>query len=99
MSIDPNKKYQTRDGRNVRILCADMDRARQPVVGIIEGNSYVNYWTEAGFYALDGTESIRDLIEVREPREWRIYAHPISGLIATYYFDGAEFIRVREVIE
>lgn len=114
-TIDINKKYRTRDGRGVRILCVDLDDSRQPVVAFIEGDEGVNYYTKEGFFISQTSPSEKDLIEVREPRECLVSvvtrrAHengfaksfPV-GTFTTYEDDdendGFEVIRVREVID
>ena len=59
--IEMGKKYQTRDGRAVRILCVD-GPGSHPVVGIVEGEDNPDTWN------MDGTWSARidswDLVPV-----------------------------------
>lgn len=67
--IDMNKKYKTRDGRDVRILCTDANHKLYPVVGIVEmeGISYPSSWTRFGKLDTQSYEkSNEDLIEVKE---------------------------------
>lgn len=70
--IDINKKYRTRDGREVRIYATD-GGGPQPVHGAVSG---LNFWSTAswsknGSYKLAyGQEHDNDLIEVR-PRHKR----------------------------
>jgi hypothetical protein len=72
MMIDINKKYRTRDGREVRIYATD-GGGPQPVHGAVSG---LNFWSTAswsknGSYKLAyGQEHDNDLIEVR-PRHKR----------------------------
>ena len=48
MNITMQGKYQTRDGRAVRILCVDGPTEDQPVVGIVEGETDIDQWTSEG---------------------------------------------------
>ena len=70
--IDINKKYQTRDGREVRIYATD-GGGRNPVHGSIkeEDGWIFQVWPKNGRYFEDDDEDYRiDLIEVR-PRHKR----------------------------
>lgn len=69
MTISMEKKYRTRDGRDVRILCVD-GHGDYPVVGIvIEGNSaFPSSWKEDGRYFSSDTTNM-DLIEVRSAED------------------------------
>jgi hypothetical protein len=58
--IEMGKKYRTRDGRDVRILCVDANGDR-PVVGLINGN--VHIWNPDGQYWVN-EEFNSDLIEI-----------------------------------
>ena len=70
--IDINKKYRTRDGREVRIYATD-GGGPQPVHGAISG---LNFWSTANwskngsYTVVYGQEHDNDLIEVR-PRHKR----------------------------
>jgi hypothetical protein len=64
--IDMNKKYQTRDGRAVRILCVDAP-SKLPVVGIVEGEHGVDTWSINGRYFTGA--SAWDLIPVPTKHE------------------------------
>lgn len=72
MMIDINKKYRTRDGREVRIYATD-GGGPQPVHGAIFG---LNFWSTANwskngsYTVVYGQEHDNDLIEVR-PRHKR----------------------------
>jgi hypothetical protein len=63
--ISMNKKYQTRDGRPVRVLCVDATNAdRYPVIALIgDANERL---TPYGKLWPDGSESAYDLVEVSE---------------------------------
>ena len=74
--IDSNKKYRTRDGREVRIYATD-GGAGSPVMGAVfyttpNGQSWWESarWTEDGRYDYHGRQTNTDLIEVR-PRHKR----------------------------
>jgi hypothetical protein len=62
--IDMNKKYRTRDGRQVRILCIDGPKERFSVIAVVDG--YLLHYAPCGtFYApeRDCCSSL-DLVEV-----------------------------------
>ena len=80
--IDINKKYQTRDGREVRIYATD-GGGPQPIHGAISG---LNFWSTANwskngsYTVVYGQEHDNDLIEIR-PRHKRtvwlnVYGRP-----------------------
>lgn len=63
--ISMDKKYKTRDGRDVRVLCVDNNGAcaeGYPVVAIVDG-AVVAFTATGGFYP-DSEERDMDLIEV-----------------------------------
>jgi hypothetical protein len=61
ISID--KKYRTRDGEDVRILCTDAP-GKYPVVGLIEGEEEPQRWTISGGHVNVQKGYYFDLIEV-----------------------------------
>ena len=70
-----NKKYTTRDGRPVRILCVDA-KGEQPIVGLILQGGYENMtrWCIDGRYALNHTpyldfDTHMDLFNAKTKRE------------------------------
>jgi hypothetical protein len=69
-----NKKYQTRDGIPVRILCIDA-KSPYPIVGLVEffgrpDNESVETWTSAGKLINQLEEQYgRDLINAKTKRE------------------------------
>lgn len=69
MKIDMNKKYRTREGNEVRILCVDAP-GHNPVIGyiVLFGTAYPNSWSSGGRYRLR-EESHHDLIEVRSAED------------------------------
>jgi hypothetical protein len=46
--IEMGKKYQTRDGQEVRLLCADGPDKNEPVIGIIAYDVDVSTWQADG---------------------------------------------------
>ena len=75
-NISMDKKYKTRDGLDVRILCVDRhglsetpwpNQAR-PVVGMIGPMQTVMCWSSEGKWNDEG-DSIYDLIEVKPVKE------------------------------
>src|SRR3990167_4901835 len=70
MNIDMNKKYKTRNGMDVRILCTDKIHAPS-VVGLVllpSGKESLGLWHSDGAVHSQGIESPDDLIEVKEKR-------------------------------
>ena len=73
--IDINKKYRTRDGREVRIYATD-GGGRNPVHGSIkeEDGWIFQVWPKSGRYFEDDDEDYRiDLIEVRPRHKWKVW--------------------------
>lgn len=68
--ISMDKKYKTRDGRDVRILCTDAP-GDYPVVGLIN-NVLVHSWTSNGAFNRDPSLGPSDLIEVNEWEDFKI---------------------------
>lgn len=60
--ISMDKKYRTRDGRDVRVLCVDRENISHPVVALI-GSSIESYTIDGEFHFLE-VDSNYDLIEV-----------------------------------
>jgi len=69
--IEMGKKYQTRDGRAVRILCVDGPLTHAPVVGVVDGIVEPGLWTKTGTYvvARESFSSDADLIPVPTKHE------------------------------
>jgi hypothetical protein len=61
-------KYQTRDGRAVRILCVDSPNSAWPVVGFAGEDHQVQYWSSAGRSAY-GKDAELDLVLVPTKHE------------------------------
>lgn len=107
MKIDPNKKYRTRDGREVTLL----HRAPEgwpnsyPWRGLVSGDHVIS-WADDG--SVGPVQNDRyDLVEVRDPREFDVFVrhdgtvyHSPQPFPHNLYVDTkGEVIRVREVIE
>lgn len=101
MKIDINKKYRYRNGEPARIVCVDAP-GTFPVIAIGEDGDPTTHHEDGKFYG--STEAEFDLIEVREPREWKAVVIKQCGTLASYD-DGDEnkpdyeVIRVREIID
>lgn len=82
--ISMDKKYQTRDGHDVRLICIDETvEPTYPVIGIIANKDRPFSWTKDGLY-YDGEPSAYDLVEVKEEKTldfgWiNIYPNNILG--------------------
>jgi hypothetical protein len=61
MTIEMGKKYRTRDGQDVRILCVDAPGSR-PVISLVDNN--LCRWTEDGHFWIGRNNHHMDLIEV-----------------------------------
>ena len=64
-----DKRYKTRDGDTVRILCIDKP-GKYSVVGLIDED--INSWTIGGDYYEDKAFSNNDLVEVSEWDDFKI---------------------------
>jgi len=83
--IDINKKYRTRDGREVRIYATD-GGAGSPVMGAVfyttpNGQSWWESarWTEDGRYDYHGRQTNTDLIEVIPRHKRTVWLHVWNG--------------------
>jgi hypothetical protein len=87
MTIDINKKYKTKAGDDVRILCVDRG-GPYPILGLV-GNQ-VRGWRANG-HSASGYAN-RDLVEV-VPTVWRTIGHTHSETDA-YVRDGHDVLFV-----
>jgi hypothetical protein len=71
--IDINKKYRTRDGREVRIYATD-GKGVYPVHGAVkvEGGWCFSTWKATG---IEGVNNVHDLIEVRPRHKRTVWLH------------------------
>ena len=88
ISID--KKYQTRNGNPVRILCVDNEDKDYPVVTSSEGviNSYTKY---GKFYSGTDMEDSLDLIELPDATTVDVYIgiyKDTNGIIDSAYWQS-----------
>lgn len=91
--ISMDKKYKTRDGRDVRILCVDGPSDECPVIGIVLGAGGVAYWGVDGRKVagvFPGAREDNDLVEVKPKyvRWVNVYRHEFSDGI--YFGDAFE---------
>ena len=88
--ININKKYRTRDGREVRIYATD-GGGRNPVHGSIkeEDGWIFQVWPKSGRYFEDDDEDYRiDLIEVRPRHKRTVWLNMYSeGFISSEHED------------
>ena len=84
--IDINKKYRTRDGREVKIFETDAPIPGRPVVGRVKYRAEsweLRTWTLEGRATNDPTlSSPCDLIEVREPK--RMWVNEYNSYINAF---------------
>lgn len=83
MTIDINKKYKTKSGKEVTLLSVE-GLAPRPVVGYVDGILYT--WTKDGKYVVEST----DLVEVKPEPKFKV------GEFLTD--DSGEYCRVVSVI-
>ncbi len=78
--IDPAKKYRTRDGREVRVLCVDGPDPLYPVVAVVNNDGD---WNPDDFTAegrnYPWREGMDDLVEVKAEHTRWIIANPAYG--------------------
>lgn len=75
MNISMDKKYTTRNGWPVRILCVDKHHPSYTVVGLItnnQGEETMVCWTPDGKYMLGYREHAYDLVEVTPYADFKI---------------------------
>jgi hypothetical protein len=94
--IEMEKKYQTRDGRAVRILATDMKSGDAPIIGPVtmqNGSELVECWRSSGrSLELGVTESPSDLIPVLTKHQGWGILRMVRGLCATVFLlDGMVF--------
>lgn len=74
--IDMSKRYRTRDGRCVRILCVDA-RSGYRVVGLVmdgDGIEVPQSWTALGEHDVSALNSCFDLVEISPYEDWSVDA-------------------------
>ena len=82
--ISMDKKYRTRDGRDVRLLCVDGPED-YPVIGIVAGDKRAECWTSGGLSYDDGCGiSETDLIEYHEPDIRTIWVNVYEGGVSAH---------------
>ena len=92
--IDITKKYKTRDGREAVIHTTSGPRENYPVVASIVDYSAEGGWRSASFtddgrIYLDRPDNPLDLVEYREPREWKlVVATEENSVHERGYVDG-----------
>lgn len=77
--ISMDKKYRTRDEREVRLLCVDGPDG-YPVIGIIENCGHPTVWGPDGRY-IACRETEADLIEYHEPDIRTIWVNVYEGWV------------------
>lgn len=66
--ISMDKKYKTKHGKSVRLLCTDGPDLNYPVVGFEEGDTEPRSWTVGGIYSIRDDDDYLDLVEVVPPK-------------------------------
>ena len=88
---NPSKKVVTRDGRSVRIHCANYS-SEQFIIAEIEGINYSSLFTKDGKYHNSNGESLNDLFFVPEKKEgWiNIYKYNLQTTPVTQVYNTKE---------
>lgn len=86
---NPNRKIVTRDGRSVRIHCANYS-SEQFIIAEIEGNNYSGLFTKDGKYHNSNGESLNDLFFGPEKKEGWVNLFKINSTITTGEFYNTE---------
>jgi len=82
--ISMDKKYTTRDGQEVRLLCVDRG-GNFPIVGIVGGELYV--WSPEGKFTKLSCSSDFDLIEAPETIEVDVWFNVYADGIVSQPYD------------
>lgn len=81
MKISMDKKYRTRDGRDVRLLCVD-GPLENPICGLVSGGDFPMCWRPDGSYI--SREHPLDLIEYHEPDIRTIWVNVYEGKTSAF---------------
>ena len=80
-----NKKYTTREGKPVRILCIDRAGSDYKIVGLLERGSResIETWAINGRYILEGCSNLyeHDLINAKTKREGWVNVYGTFGCV------------------
>ena len=90
--ISMDKKYKTRDGKFVRVLCVDNDDEEFPVIASIKGAA-LNFTSTGAFHTIPDYEHPLDLIETpQEHSVWvEVYSVTKNSNTAIRYFSYASY--------
>ena len=75
VKIDITKKYQTRDGKAVRLI-SDQGRSSYPIIGVVVDSDSLQEWTADGKYTTNGFDPELDLVPVKEKRTGWVNIYP-----------------------
>ena len=100
---NPSRKVVTRDGCPVRILCTDKKSYNEQIVGLIMGNSgmeFISTWAQQGKQYVN-TDRPNDLFFAPEKHEgWiNVYRNNDSHTYAGAGYDSKEDAEKRKVID
>ena len=72
--VSMDKRYKTRDGRSVRIICTDMKGGEHCVVALVQEGECedIGRYTAEGLFWSSNEESRHDLIEVSPYEDWKV---------------------------
>ncbi len=90
--IDWTKPVQTRDGRKVRVLCTDGPRKDFPVIALIDGRQFAEYFMSSGRYMQHGDGQL-DLINVPEPQRFTLLVYSGGGKMKHGCHDHYDSVR------
>ena len=90
---NPSRKVVTRDGCPVRILCTDKKSYNEQIVGLIMGDSgmeFISTWTQQG-KSFFNSDTPNDLFFAPEKREgWINIFHSKDASVGTGIFNSKE---------
>lgn len=66
-----DKKYRTRNGESIRILCIDGPNKQYPVI-VIRNNKSITIYTHDGHFTIFQTPHMHDLVEISPYETWEI---------------------------
>ena len=91
--ISMDKKYKTRDGKFVRVLCVDNDDEEFPVIASIKGVA-LNFTSTGAFHTIPDYEHPLDLIE--QPQEHSVWIELCKryGSICSYVYETEEDMNI-----
>lgn len=97
--ITMDKKYKTRDGRKVRVLCVDK-AGEYPVVALVYTGAEELLHTLHEDGRFSSTPECVDLIEIKTMKiKVALFYHEPSGSYSTRVLENADFYTMKRILE